>query len=119
MALSRTTEASGLVVTRGDGVLTAFDLLARPGSTSPELLDLREVEDFPVTAEAIRELAEKIVRRAERSRPGRLAVLVSSDPVFGMFRMLQALVDGSGLELQVFREPREARAWLGVATPDR
>jgi hypothetical protein len=58
------------------------------------------------------------VRSAERARPGRVAVLVSSDTVFGLFRMLQALVDGSPLELCVFRDPAQANAWLSTASEE-
>lgn len=115
MALSRKLDPSGLVVTRATGVLTAEDLTAKAPSLAPELVDLREIDDFDVTADAIRELAQRAIRNAERLRPGRMAFLVSSDAVFGMCRMFQALVDGSALEVRVFRDPPEAYAWLGIS----
>ena len=118
MALISRLEPTGLVVTRATGVLTASDLTEKQAHPTPELLDLREIEDFAVTAEGIRELAEHAASRAEQLAPGRLAVLVASDTVFGMFRMLQALLDGTGIEIRVFRDPAQAYAWLGSPSPE-
>ncbi len=50
-------------------------------------------------------------------RPGAIrkgAILVSSDVGFGMMRMLAAFRDRPGLDLDVFRDLEEAKAWLGL-----
>jgi len=44
----------------------------------------------------------------------RIAVVAESDAGFGMGRMFQQLLDESGTEVGVFRDPRAARTWLGL-----
>ncbi len=114
---------SGLIVTCGTGSVTDEDVVAKERSlhSDPaarscrfELLDLREVERFSVSGETMRRLAEMHAETAEGLRKSRVAVIALSDATFGMWRMYQALVEGSGLDVKVFRELGEARAWLGV-----
>jgi hypothetical protein len=119
----RIDQHAGLVVSRGAGLVTDQDviekehaLLADPGARSCrfELVDLREVGQFEVSSETMRKLAQMHAETAEGFRKSRVAIIALSDATFGMWRMYQALVEGSGLDVRVFRETNEARNWLGV-----
>ncbi len=47
-----------------------------------------------------------------RFGPIRWALLVERAVDYGMGRMAEALLDGSGIELRVFQDPAEAEAWV-------
>ncbi len=47
----------------------------------------------------------------------RWALVVSTPVLFGQGRQFQAVLAGSGIELQVFRDEGAALAWLGLEAP--
>jgi len=77
-----------------------------------ELVDGREVTDMAVTAEGQRRLAALATTSAERLRGWRVAMVASSDVMYGMFRMWELQREGLGYEVHVFRDIEEARTWV-------
>jgi hypothetical protein len=73
-----------------------------------ELFDLRAVHDFLVEAFMIAEVAAWPAFQAGTRR----AFIVASDLAFGLSRMFATYADCAGQTVQVFREARDARAWL-------
>ena len=108
------------------GLLTDVRAFYREVSEHPKLRpdlkwlhDVREA-DFDVTTEEVRSLVSLLGEAGSRPGPERrLAYLVSSDLNFGMVRMFEVLSEQSGVQIHVFRELVQAKAWLGLpATPD-
>ena len=81
----------------------------RPGSCVLVVCKNVEVGSFSTTA--VRRLAE-FTRKAEQELASpRVAIVAHQPVVYGLARMYQLLRDPP-YELQVFREPLEAKAWL-------
>jgi hypothetical protein len=117
----RVDRARNLVETGGTGVITDADvlalkhaLLADPAVTPSmvELTDLRAVESREVTVAGIRQMVG-VDEGATRSNP-RLAIVASSQAVYGMARMYQQLTERSPREVGVFDDLTKALAWLGL-----
>lgn len=81
------------------------------------LADFREVE---VTQDGagVRRLAAGAQRFDDFMRGGRMAVVATQQASFGLARMYASLVDALPIEVRVFRDYDEARAWVltGQAT---
>lgn len=109
----------GVVVSRTSGKFT-FDeakdfrtkLAADPAYNpeSPHLIDFSEVEDVDLTFEEIRQLAfaDPFGNRARR------AIVAPGNHAYGIARMYEALVRAGGSPLEVFRDIKAARKWLGL-----
>lgn len=107
-----------------DGPLTDEDLVkyAQRAASNPaippahdELIDLRRVDVASVQSHTLRRIAELFAggdRTPERSR---VALVASDDASYGLSRMYQVFRSRSALDLRVFRDMAEARAWLGLA----
>jgi hypothetical protein len=117
----------GLVHTTATGVLKDEELLAhkRRLAEDPEfkpemkeLSDVRAVERLEVTTEGVRRLVATDQEQAPQLSDYKLALVVSTDIVFGMARMYQTLTEESVENVRVFRELDEARAWLGLPPKD-
>ena len=76
-----------------------------------QLIDLREVEKYEVSAATLRDLAHlRIFRQGTRR-----AIVVGNDVMFGMARMFVSYSGtAQGGDVAIFRDPVEARRWLGV-----
>ncbi len=70
--------------------------------------------DFNVPDSEIRKVAQPPPPQANSNVVRKVATLVSSDLGFGMMRVLSAIRERHGLELRVFRDLEEAKAWLGL-----
>jgi hypothetical protein len=114
--------AGGLVRTSCIGqvalpeVLAHFDVLQqdpRRSSHLDVLLDLRELSTPPGSPE-LRSVANRIGRVSGLTF-GRCAIVVDRDLVFGLSRMFEAFAHEHFEEIQVFREPAAAEAWLARA----
>jgi hypothetical protein len=113
-----------LLVVVFDGSVTDEDLLkyARHALENPdvpsghdELIDLRAVQDGgQISSHALRRVADMFTRTDETPERTRVALVASSDVSYGLSRMYQAFRSDSPLDLRVFREMGEARAWLGL-----
>lgn len=124
MAISyRIDSRKGLVLTTATGVLTEDELLEhkrklledpafKPGMR--ELSDVRGVEKLEVTPEGVWRLAAQDSIDSSRLGEYRLAIVASTDIVFGTARMYEALTDLNIPGVMVFRDMEEARSWLGV-----
>jgi len=79
----------------------------------PALVDSRKSLANP-SRELLVERAEFLAGLRDRIGP-RLAFVVGDALRFGLARMVAAFAEQSGLEIQVFEDPRHAEAWLGEA----
>ncbi len=99
------------------GLMAAYgELIASPDydPSLNDLADLRAVERFEVSPEAVRRLVSMFTPVDRLSVPTRLAIVAAADSVFGMARMYEMLRMDAPEEIHVFRDMAEARAWLGV-----
>jgi hypothetical protein len=80
------------------------------------LVDLRAVRNLDVTSDGIWRLAQTLHRADRSERARRVAIVASSDFLFGMARMAATLLATNALrtEYHAFRDMDEARAWLGL-----
>lgn len=78
------------------------------------LVDASELNPAALTGQVVR-------ARAAAPPPGRMrvAVVAPADAVFGIARMYQMMVEGSGKPVGVFRSTDEAMAWLASPGPAR
>ena len=75
-----------------------------------EFVDARGV-GLTLTPDEIRRIVDLVRSASQEVAFGRTAVLVSSDYVFGMVRMLEMLMEDV-CEVRPFRGEQEARDWL-------
>lgn len=115
--------ARRLVLTRAWGVLTDADILDHKeqlakdpdfDATMPQLSDVRSVERLDVTTDGVKAMVAHDTDNADRVAGHRMALVVSSDEVFGMPRMYGLRRGAAGKDVGVFREVAEAEAWLGI-----
>lgn len=79
------------------------------------LIDLRAVERFDVSSEAIRQAVTTMGRELNGfGHHWRAAIVAPSDLVYGLSRMYQILREGSMEDVGVFRDDAAAREWLGL-----
>ena len=101
-----------------EAVMTALHADPRHSFEFNRVYDCREVTRLPPVAE-LRGVAELFRRRVDTTVRPRRAIVVRPGAMFGLGRMLQALMDLVGLDLSIFTDADEAIAWAtqGVATP--
>lgn len=105
-ALSATDLRDYFVATRADPTIVP---------TMHRLMDLSDVTNLP-SSESIRELAA-MSRSYPTATEARLAILATSDLVFGVSMMFKGFV-GWGDRLQVVRDEAEALRWLSGDSAD-
>ncbi len=116
----------GLIRTTAMGVLTDADLVAhkralasdpriKPGMR--ELSDVRGVEQLEVTLAGIGTFVSMDAEPAAMPDDYRLAIVASTDVVFGMARLYQQRTDEELKRVGIFRTMEEAAAWLGLSAP--
>jgi hypothetical protein len=107
----------------GTGVLTGAEILAgaraahsapgRVGKFTHGLTDLSGVTELRLTAEEVRRISEENRITARIAVPGApVAIVATSELVFGMARMWEVHVEDTGWTTRVFRSRAEAEAWL-------
>lgn len=107
---------------RGWGVLESHEYLdaLRPHVTRDEaefkrfrysVVDLTEVTDARLSAAAIKEAAELCRWAAKLNPDGVVALVTSSQVLFGLARMWETLAEGAW-ETRVFRARDEAESWI-------
>lgn len=79
-----------------------------------ELVDLSGIEATDVTAAALRRVAHIYAETDVRPEESRVAIVAPGDLYYGLSRMYEAFREPSPLEIRVFRDLPEARAWLGI-----
>lgn len=115
-----------LVLTEGSGVLTDEDILAHKGKLMmdpdftpgmAQLSDVRNIERLAVTPEGVKAMVHHDVGSGVHRGGGQMALVVSTDLVFGMARMYElmgGLADRDAGQVGVFRSMEEATAWLAA-----
>jgi hypothetical protein len=81
----------------------------RPGI--PAVIDCRKVKSL-FSISDLRKTAADARQRPEMKVRGRVAVLASSNLVYGLLRMYEVFSEGTPNEMRVFRQPEDALAWL-------
>lgn len=118
--------ANGVIWTSASGEVNDEDVFEyrRAQLTDPdfrpgllELADVRGVESLNVTSEGISRLAGADATHSMDERTRRLAIVASSDHVYGMARMYQTMTALHRPEVAVFRDYAEACVWLGIPIP--
>ena len=79
-----------------------------------ELVDLRGAEEGNVNSHTLQQIADLFTRGDKSPEQSRVAIVAERDIAYGLSRMYQAFRSDSPLDLRVFREMNEARAWLGL-----
>jgi len=75
------------------------------------LLDLRELESTPGTG-SMRAYARRFEKTLSKNLPSMIAVVVGSEAMYGMNRMLAVLAEHLTVRIEPFRSYDEALAWL-------
>ena len=111
--------ATGRLRTVAEGLVTYADVRAHLDEEAadhalglPELIDARSAELAASPAE-IRDLVVVLRRLAADGPLGATAIVVATEYVYGMMRMLQLLVDDV-CQIQPFFTVDEAERWLGA-----
>jgi hypothetical protein len=118
----RIDKSVGLLLLRGSGAITAEDLVrvadaivANPdrGAVTMELVNFGETSwNLSEQHKAGFEHMDRVYSR--HLRLSRRALVVRSDLHFGLASVYSQCIAPSGLEVTVFRDEGEARAWLGL-----
>jgi hypothetical protein len=112
----------GVVFAHGTGGLKSEDIIAHivtllkgpaftPGLS--ELCDFREVTQFQGYAVDINKIVSTDKEYQASLTGGKLAIVASSDHLFGMMRMYEML-STSPFEIRIFRDIDKANIWLGL-----
>jgi len=88
-------------------------LTAVPGYTPdmPGIIDMRGAT-AGLTSDELRQIADTIKSNPKVVSGARRALLVSSDLMYGLYRMFAAYVSDGTIEYQVFRDKEKALAWV-------
>jgi hypothetical protein len=77
------------------------------------LLDFSLVEQAEVSSDAVREIARLNLAASKLVAPGAPVALVAPlDHMYGLGRMWEVFVEGTGWQTQVFKDLEEAKDWL-------
>lgn len=79
------------------------------------LCDYSEIENFDVTSQDIDEITQWQTSMDALIGNGRCAVVASKDSVYGMSRMWEILSSERSQQICIFRQFKDAVAWLGVS----
>jgi hypothetical protein len=107
-------EASPGILTLRDLLEAIAPLVAHPEfqPDTPQLLDLSAVDDVPLTAGELQELARAFAEQGSAIGGGRVAVVAPQPVVFGTTRMFEALSGKLPNTVRVFRDLETALTWL-------
>ena len=121
-----TDDGTGLLRT-GKGLVTGADFLAADAELLASqaamrrlryvLMDFSETTEFRAIPEEVRSLARLDGRVSEYATNISVAIVAPRDQEFGMSRMWEVFVEGTGWQTAVFRDRAEAVAWLRQRFP--
>jgi hypothetical protein len=112
-----------LVLAKGCGVITGTDVIEhlaalamddRYKSPMKKLVDYRTIDSIRISPEEAYSIARMKVKLASTFTGERCAFVSPKDDSYSSSRVHQALVDGIGLNTEVFRRIEDALAWLDV-----
>jgi len=98
-----------------EGIVAQLRADPRHSPMLPRLYDCRAVTRMPPVSE-LRAVAELFRRSVDPTVPVRRAIVVKTGAYFGLGRMLQALLDLAGVDLNVFSDFDDAVEWVTNAT---
>lgn len=109
-----------VITAHGTGRVTDHDLLVTARILSDVaavadltmLVDLRSVTQCTVSSDAILALVNLHRHSAQQRGRARVAIVTSTDLAFGLSRMYAAQVEGSAIDVGVFRDIHQGQAWL-------
>ena len=84
----------------------------RPGMR--ELSDVRKVERLDITSEGVQRFVAQDADDTLLHRNHRIAIVAQEDVVFGMARMYAMMTENNLGDVMVFRDMKDAIAWLGI-----
>jgi hypothetical protein len=124
--LTAAKDGHGYLIT-GKGALTGPDILTLKAGvdadpTAPRdlaywLVDLTGVTELQLSGQDFRDIVTIDRRLARRMPAAAVAVVAPKDVAFGLARMWEILADDIGWPTGVFRDVREAEAWIRGRTP--
>ncbi len=84
-------------------------------SVTRGLTDLRQARGS-LSSDDIRSAVDFVSRKIPRGRRFKWAIVAQTNIAYGLARMFEILADAQNLnmEIQVFRDPHEAKVWLGI-----
>jgi hypothetical protein len=112
-----------LVLAKGCGVITGIDVMRhldalavddRYKAPMKKLVDYRTIDGIRISTGEAYSIARKKVKLAGTFTGERCAFVSPKDDSYSSSRVHQALVDGIGLNTEVFRRIEEALEWLDV-----
>ena len=106
----------GTSVFSSKDILTCVEQVVSHPDFRPEfdhLVDMREVTDFAPSAQDVKLRANRD-HKDKKLNASRIAIVSSSDIVFGMSRMYEALMDNAAVTVRTFKEMEQAKTWLGL-----
>ena len=115
---------AGILITTMTAVVTDAELLSYyPRASSDyidhpwrEIVDGSTITEMRISSAGHRQLMEYALQNVERMRGGRLAMVGTTDLIFGMFRMWELQRADLDYEVRVFRSRAEAEQWLASET---
>ncbi|HEY1719280.1 MAG TPA: hypothetical protein VGH42_13435 [Verrucomicrobiae bacterium] len=95
-------------------------LAAEPGYAPdmPGIVDMRGAT-AGLTSDELRQIADVIKNSPKAVNGARRALLVSTDLMYGLYRMFAAFASDGTTEFRVFRDEKLARAWIGEIAEQR
>lgn len=106
------TTAVGEEVTMADFLAHAQALVSVPNRPRMELVDFSEPREIKITMADVRDVAKYLQGEDVNQADSKLALVGTLDAIFGALRLFAAHREHPCLEIQVFRDPVEARKWL-------
>ena len=124
MPVDYTYTGDGGVRIRGSGVVTGSEIVVVNGELYEssgnaaairyQVCDLTEVEEIVLTSAEIRELARQDSCAGQLNPDMIIAVVASTDVVYGLARMWDSTVDEKAVTTRVFRETDAAHQWIEI-----
>ena len=112
-----------LVLAKGSGVITGIDVIRhlealaaddRYKAPMKKLVDYRTIDSIIITSEEAYLIAQKKKKLAIIFAGEKCAFVSPRDVTYGTSRVHQALLDGTGINTEVFRRIEDALKWLNV-----
>lgn len=97
---------------KADMARLAADPLYHP--SMPGIVDMRAAHSG-LTADDILAISEMIKSSPKVVSGARRALLVSTEEMYGIYRMFESFSAGGTVEYRVFRDEQEARQWIAGA----
>lgn len=83
------------------------------------LIDLTEVTDLRISAQAVQEIADYCVSAAMANGEAVVAIVANQDFIYGYARMWEILSYQTSWDIMVFRKTQNAKDWIKKSVKDR